>query len=696
MIRYGPMCINLNRPKYQTSLRLKPLQSIFILLAAIASISLHAANDRDSRLLVLGFDGMDPRLCQDLIAAGKMPNFEKLAGSGSFTPLATATPPQSPVAWSNVISGSHAGTHQIFDFIHRRPNPDIEGLPMEPFLSTSDIESPGHDKAIEFKQWRIPLASGKPVSLRRGPAFWDTLVAHGVKTTVYRIPANYPPPEVVGSGHFSCLCGMGTPDLLGGYGEFTCFTPYAPIIRPKIVPGGKFVYIYVNDHHTRATLIGPDNPVHGPDEHGRIPKLEIDFKVVRDPEADVVKIAIDDHVVLLNRSEWSDWLPLDFQTGFPGSAILEPLQAPVSVPAMVRFYVRSVHPDLVLYASPLNIDPLRPATPISTPDSFAVELATATGRFHTNGISEDARAARSGGFNEDEYLQQVDLVLQERIKQYRYALDEFDEGFLFYYFGTPDLLSHIFWRDRDPEHPGRNPDHGDRYASVIDDCYVEMDKLVGEALARLDDDDTLLILSDHGFTSFRRAVHLNTWLVDNGYLVLKKSSRRSEEPLFINVDWTQSRAYALGINGLFINQKGREKEGIVKAADATKLIDEISDKLRALRDTDESPAIADVYRVDQAFPGADPQLAPDLIIGYADNYRGSWSTALGGIADVVFEDNLDRWSGDHCVAPDLVPGILLSNRALKQSNPTLEDIAVTILNHYGIEPPAQMTGKSLW
>jgi len=655
-----------------------------------------ATDDGAPRLLMLGFDGLDPRLCKQLMAAGKLPHFSSLAATGSFMPLATSTPPQSPVAWSNVICGNHAGTHQIFDFIHRHPNPTEKDMPIRPFLSTSRVEPPASDRTIEMGQWRIPLSAGRNVLLRRGPTFWQRLIANGVDATIYRIPANYPPMQVPGPGYFKCLSGMGTPDLLGTYGEFTIFTPDAPLV-PKSVAGGKFVNLTLFDHRGKGILFGPENPLRRPDEYGYVPPLSIDFEVVRDPQAEVAKITVGSHLILLNPGEWSDWLPIDLDTGLPGTAIFEALQVPVSVPAMVRFYAYSVHPKLKLYVSPINIDPQRPVTAISTPPNFSQKLAQATGRYYTTGIPEDAKAIRTSAFNEDEFLQQVDLVLAERKRQYRYALEQFESGFLFFYFGTPDLLSHIFWRDRDPAHPGRDPAQGNRYANVIDDCYIQMDALLGQALETLHESDTVIVLSDHGFTSFRRSVHLNTWLLENGYLALKRPGTQAEASLFQDVDWSKTRAYAFGINGLFVNQQGREKHGIVPRGVSTDaLLTELGSKLLTLHDVDGSPAIAQVDRVDEVFPGADPELAPDLIIGYADNYRGGWSTALGGIPKIVFEDNLDRWSGDHCVAADLVPGVLYTNRQVRIIDPKLSDIAVTVSRFFEIEPAAEMTGRNLF
>ncbi len=647
------------------------------------------------RVLILGIDGMDPRLLQDLMDQGRMPNFSRLAETGSFVPLDTSAPPQSPVAWSNFISGADPGTHNIFDFIHRDPDPDEGSMAVLPFLSTSAVEPPARDWAIPLGDWHIPLFGPKVAQLRRGGAFWDDLIAHGVTTVMYRVPANYPAPEIDGR-RFDCICGMGTPDLLGTYGEFTFFTPDAPI-GGRNVGGGRFARLRMRKHRGAAVLSGPENFLRKPDERGHLPELTIEFEVVRDPRADVAKISIGDEIVLLAEGEWSDWVPVEFATGIPGSAVLSAMLLPTSANAMVRFYLKSVHPKLQLYVTPINIDPLKQVTPIGAPDSFPRELAEACGRYYTTGIPEDTKALRSGALTEDEFLSQVAVLRDERAKQFRYALDRFDRGVLFFYFGHTDQLAHIFWRDRDPDHPAHDPQEAEKYGTVIDDAYLEMDGLLGEALETLADDGTIIVMSDHGFTSFRRGLNLNSWLIENGYMTMRDGVPQETSMYFVGVNWSKTSAYALGLNALYVNQAGREREGIVASgAERRQLMADLKAGLLEITDDDGTPVVETVYVFDEHYPGADPALAPDILVGYADTYRASWSTAEGGSPLDLLEDNTDRWSGDHCIAHQLVPGILLTNRTVQLDDPNLTDLAPTILNLYGIDAPPQMTGRVLF
>jgi predicted AlkP superfamily phosphohydrolase/phosphomutase len=656
------------------------------------------------RALMIGMDGMDPVLLQRYMNEGKLPNFKKLSEQGGYKPLATSMPPQSPVAWSNVISGCDPGTHEIYDFIHRNPNPDDESMAIEPYLSTSSIEAASIHRELSLGDWHIPLTSDTLVLRREGPTFWDFLNEHGIDATIYRMPANYPVGDAHGHGHLQSLTGMGTPDLLGSYGEFTLFSAVAPA-EGRLVSGGSIKQLRAIKNRAEVELIGPPNFLKKPDEDGIVPDMTAKIGIVRDPDHDVVKIAIGDVIHIMKTGEWSDWTPVVFETGIPGSTALAALQAPTSISGMVRFYVKEVRPVLEIFVTPINIDPLAPAVPISEPAEFATELANATGRYFTAGIPEHTAEIQEGALNEDQWLDKANMILEERIVQYHHALSEFKSGCLFFYFGTPDQISHIFWRDQDPEHPGRLEKQGNKYSKVIEETYIKMDALVGEAMEAVTDKDTLIVMSDHGFASFRRGFNLNTWLHQNGYITRHESSsdeegeRNGEEEVaatgqpFADVDWTKSKAYGIGLNGLYLNLQGREKNGIVTNDEKAALLKKLTDELLAVRDTDGSQVIDKVYNTAVDYPDADPTIAPDLLIGYARNYRAGWPTLLGGFSKDIIEDNKDRWSGDHCIAAHLVPGILLSNKPITIEDPDLRDLAPTLLNVFGLAPPSELKGR---
>ena len=631
------------------------------LLAAAILVAAACSNQRSPgpRVIVLGFDGLDYSLTRDLIAQGRMPNFKRLADRGSFAPLGTTIPPQSPVAWSTFITGLDPGAHGIFDFIHRDPQTLV------PFLSTSKTEEGG--RSLTLGKWQVPLSGGSVELLRQGQPFWEVLEERGVETTIVRMPANFPPSGTATRE----LSGMGTPDILGTYGTFSFYTsePYA--FAGRTLAGGVVYPVDVYEGAVRAAIEGPNNPFLVKPE-----KLRAEFTAFVDGQQKFAKIVAGDEERLLRVGEWSDWVPVEFD--------MIPTQG---LRAEVRFYLKQLDPYFALYVSPPNIDPLDPALPISTPSDYAADLARATGRYYSQGMPEDTKGLKTGVLTPAEFLEQARLAGDENRRQYKYVLDGFHSGFLFYYFGNVDQVSHMMWRAMDPQHPAYNAERDKPYAHVVEELYVGLDAIVGETLDRMSADDLLVVMSDHGFTSWRRSFHLNSWLRDNGYVALA-DPRMTEDPgFFANVDWSKTRAYAMGLNGLYINLKGREKSGIVDAADRTALMDEISAKLRQVIDPQTgAPAITKVYSRDQVYSSAGhDNIAPDLIVGYAKGTRGSDESALGGMPPAVIVDNMDPWSGDHCMDHEAVPGILLTSRPLKKPAPSLQSLAAAILAEYGVE-----------
>jgi len=656
------------------------------------------------RVLAIAFDGMHPEIVANLMAQGRLPNFQRVASAGSFQKLQTSMPPHTPVAFSNIISGADAGTHQIFDFIHRDPVPAGDGLAVTPYFSTARAEQPEHQWAIPLGGWELPLSGGSTELMRRGPAFWDALIAAGIDTDVYYLPSNYPTPAPEGPGRFRAIGGMGTPDVTGSYGEFTSLTFNAPP-RGRHVDGGRFLRLSMFGDRGSAELAGPTNHLCRPEPGRPRNRMKLGIKVLRDPSRKVAQVTVSGHSVILNQAEWSDWIPVRFSTGIPGTNVLGAIGAPTTVAGMVRMLLKQVHPHVELYISPVNIDPLHPAVPISTPSQFASELAMQHGRFYTTGIPEDTKALSHGALNEDQFLGQSELAHEERVRQFRAALTDFRRGCMFFYFGTTDLLQHMFWRDRDPAHPAHDAVAAAEYGRVVEETYQRLDALVGEAIDQLDDQDRLLVLSDHGFDSFRRGFNLNSWLVENDFIKLIRAEKQGsakqgpyqhqQDKLFSNVDWAQSAAYGLGMNGLYLNQAGREKNGIVRTRDRAKILRELSERLLEVRDQDGSQVIDRIALVEDLYPGADPLIAPDIFIGYRKGYRASWETVLGNMPREQIVDNLDRWSGTHLINPDHVPGLLLTNFPVAESAPDLCDIAPTILHAFGIDTPAHMTGRPL-
>lgn len=664
---------------------------------AVAVLGYGAVGCKDSgangkKVLVLGCDGMDPKLVARLMAAGRMPHFAKLAAQGGFKPLTTSIPPQSPVAWSNFITGAGPGVHGIFDFIHRDP-----ARQCAPYFSTS-LDVPGAEPLFkpeiggyQFNSQQFnPFAKTAHTELaRRGTPFWDFLDARSIPVFLYRMPANYPPSKSP-NGHQCCLCDMGTPDALGTQGTYQHFStrPRAESddvgggmqfrIRTNFDTGGKF-----------ARLRGPHNE-YLPPQPGKSdpPQMTLDINIYPDKDRDVAKIVYvnqgitgDTTVdVVLNVGEWSDWTEVHFRKTPIGPVF----------PTMVRFYLQGVRPDIDLYVSPLNFVPTAPAAIISEPPKFVEEVGKRIGPFYTQGFAESFKARDTGVFNDAEYKIQADIVLAERMKLMNDALSQYKDGLLFFYFSSSDLQSHIFWWDNDDPHPCRSPEEAKKYQHVVEDLYTTLDGALGKCMEKLGDDTTIIVMSDHGFCNFRRGFGLNTWLREQGYLA-------ATDDLKTDADWSKSRAYGMGLNGLYINLKGRERDGIVEPAQRDALLREISEKLLAYvdKETGRHP-VKRVYRTDEVYQGPEAAKAPDLIIGYDRDYRASWNTCLGGFDKAVVIDNKNAWSADHCIAHDVVPGILLTNRRIVADEPALVDIAPTVLGEFGIATPSYMTGRNIF
>ncbi|MBI2822790.1 MAG: alkaline phosphatase family protein, partial [Acidobacteria bacterium] len=469
---------------------------------------------------MLGIDGMDPGLLARYIQEGKLPHFARLAEQGGLRTLTTTIPPQSPVAWSSLITGANPGEHGIFDFIHRDPKTLL------PYFSTSQVHPP--ERVLRLGGWVLPLQSGRTELLRQGTAFWTYLDRHKVPVVLFHMPANFPPVESKGR----TFAGMGTPDLLGTYGTFSLYTDDAALAARDIA-GGRVYRVAVAGNRVQTRLAGPPNPFR---EGGTA--AEIDLTLWIDPVRPVAKVAVQGEEMLLQEGEWSDWVPLEFP-------LLSPLQ---SVSGICRFFLKQVRPRLQLYVTPINLDPARPSLPLSTPEGYARQLQREAGYFYTQGIAEDTKALSAGVFNDGEYLQQARLVLEDQLRIFDLELERFDAGFLFFYFSGVDQNSHMFWRAIDPDSPAYTAEINRQYGGVLEQFYEEMDQVVGQAMSALDADTTLLVLSDHGFGPYRRSFNLNTWLLHNGYIILKEGAAPKGSDIFSAVDWSRTRAYSLGLN----------------------------------------------------------------------------------------------------------------------------------------------------
>jgi predicted AlkP superfamily phosphohydrolase/phosphomutase len=365
---------------------------------------------------------------------------------------------------------------------------------------------------------------------------------------------------------------------------------------------------------------------------------------------------------------------------------------------MVRFHLVQVAPVFELYCSPVNFDPDAPMFPLSSPPEYARELAEQIGTFYTTGMVEDHGGLNNGRFSEAAYLDQCQDALREREKMMLFELDRLDEGFFFCLFDTPDRVQHMFWRFGEQRHPANHGELHPEMARAIEEHYGVCDEVLGKALEYVDDQTLLIALSDHGMNSFQRGVNVNTWLHDQGILNLKDGIKPGDQAgdFFRHVDWSRTKAYALGLSGVYLNLKGREEQGIVDAADVESLKASIVKGLGGMPDPETGKmAVRSVATREEVYSGDYAAESPDLMINYNEGFRVSWGTALGAVPAGHFEDNEKKWGGDHIIDPTLVPGILFMNRAFKGEHASLLDMAPTILEALGVPKGPAMEGESL-
>ncbi len=618
-------------------------------------------------LIVLGIDGMDPGFLEAHWA--DLPNLDRLRHDGEFQRLATTMPPQSPVAWSTFITGTDPTQHGIYDFVSRNPRTLL------PFSSLGETEPAA---GISIGSYRIPLGSPKVHTFRRGAAFWETLKQRGIPVTLVKVPMDYPPEADAGAA----LSGLGVPDMQGTFGTFTFFTDDPSVTgdaslmeSARAVSGGRIVPVRVENRRAVLRVSGPANPFRS-DARQTAVGMTVDI----DPAQPVARFTLGNPAsgtaspgtsasasataFILREGEWSDWVQAEFPliAGMP------------SARGMFRVYAQQLAGGFRVYVSPVNIDPSSPEAKISAPSTYSASLARSAGLYYTQGIPEDTSALRQHVFRRAEYLAQSRIASHEQLALLKQSVTDFRGGFLFFHFFGVDQDSHMLWRKFDAD---------------LLETYRMVDDAIGWVRGH-SGNATLVVMSDHGFSTFNRAVNLNTWLLSQGYLKLRRPISEDAHDLLANADWSRTQAYAMGLNSLYLTSgtgppAGPRAEGATRDSNrnapdqAAAVLTEIAARLKAFRDPDTgAPVVTSVWE-----PHSRSAYAPDLIAGYAPGYRCSWDAALGGISRAIVEDNQDEWIGDHCIDPQFVPGVLLVDRKSGLANAALQDLPAWILARFG-------------
>jgi len=631
-----------------------------------------------TQVVVLGFDGADPNLLVKWMKEGKLPNLARLAERGSFRPLGTTNPPESPVAWASFATGLNPGGTGIFDFLRRDPQTYLPELALV-----------SREKA-KFLFGLIPIKPPRVTNERSGVPFYKAVADAGYKTTAIRVPLELPPTSLPGG---KLWAGLGVPDLRGTWGTFFYFgTDLTQWDVGDTEFGGKLVRLEINGNEASAEVEGPVDPT--ANSYRRI-SVPIHLQVASQSNAVTIQLA--GRAETVAEGHWSEWWHVKF-----------PITPFLSVHATCRFYVLQVSPDLRIYMSPLNLDPESPALPISFPANYTAELVKKHGPIKTVGWWHDTWALNEEKIDEGLFLEDSFRTMQT---QAEITLDELRNdppSLLVSVFLATDHISHMFFRLIDPGHPRYDAELAEKYGDAILQSYERMDRIVGDVERAMKPGGTLIILSDHGFHSFRKGFNTNTWLVQNGYMALKHPGAEEKTynlenlfgqgSFFPNVDWSRTKAYALGLGQIYLNLRGRERLGILDPGPETdRLLEEIRQKLEAVQDPDTHQSVVQkVYLGREIFHGPRMPEAPDLQVDFRDGYRTSWQTSLGAIPAGIVVANMKKWSGDHCASdPSDTQGIFLSNRKVVTPDPSILDIAPTVLSVLGVQFPGHLDGRPL-
>lgn len=619
------------------------------------------ARARVKRVVILGLDGMEPSLAEKYMAEGKMPNLSRLAKQGSYQKLGTTAPPLSPVAWSTFLTGCNPGKHNIFDFLTRDLRTYL------PLLSSVNIVPDAAPRRIG--PIRLPGRKADIRLLRKGKPFWNVLGEHGIFSNVIRVPITFPPERFRGV----LLSAMCVPDLRGSQGTFSFYSTRNGTNEEYI--GGEQIAVRREGKVIRTHLVGPTGP------QGRPLECPITITI---RGAGSAQLEVDGERYELVAGTYTSWVPVSFSAGLGKK-----------VRGICEFLLLSCEPQFELYVTPIQIDPDRPAMPISHPSVYSTYLSKSQGRFATLGLAEDTWGLNAKILDDDGFLHQCLEADSEREKMFFDALDKVRHGLCVCVFDGTDRIQHMFWRYIDPKHPAHAGQAANQRRDAIAELYSRMDELVGKTMAQCAGDDTLLmVISDHGFNSFRRGVDLNVWLEQNGYLTLKPDGRGKK--FLAGVDWSRTQAYCVGLAGIWLNIKGREVQGIVDPEEANAFRDEICEKLSKLVDPQSgASAVSRAFNSRKIYNGPYSVEAPDIIVGYNKDYRVSWEAAIGQPTDQLFHDNTKAWSGDHCIDPKLIPGVFFCSRKIESEQPRLMDLGPTVLDLFGVDVPSHMDGKPL-
>ncbi len=746
-----------------------PAAALLAVAAVGFSSTLQSRAAEYARVVIIGFDGADARLVERYMGEGNLPHLQKLRQDGGYSPLMPTNPPQTPVSWSAFATGKNPGKTGIFDFLKRQeagsylPTLAFTTETSRPFLwgprnalRLALIAAVGvfvlltgalllfkvrrlgaaiagvvagvaagagaHVIASDYLPQRLPWAHNN----RQGTTLWELVAAQGEPTQVIRVPQNFPATQVPNG---QVLSGLGVPDMRGRVGTPSFYTS-EPGFK---VTDNEFSVEVINlpgrSGSLKSAILGPINypfyqyPVDDAraglkgaeakraeaemkrelEERGIARRLDVPVTFTVAEDGSSVQIELQGHSQTVRAGEWSDWNVIKFPVNWLVDAA-QPLTG------IARWKVVATRPDLRIYLSPLSFHPECQPIPFSWPTSFAGALQGKLGFYKTLGWVEDTWTLPAGLVSDDFFIEDMNFTVDLFERMMEEQLSTSKDRLYVQVFDFTDRIGHMMWHYMDDTHPFHDPLNDSAHVAAMRgamlQAYQRMDTIVGRARELAGPDALFIVLSDHGFASFRKGMNYNSWLVDNGYMALVGDAGETKtledlfetRQFFEKVDWSRTKAYAMGLGGIYINLAGRERNGSVQpGAEYEQTRDALIAGLERSVDpaTGERP-VQKVYRREEIYSSFDPTLIPDLRVGNNLGYRIGWQTALGQVPRHIYEDNLKAWSGDHCsLDPSLVKGILFMNRPMARTDPHIVDLLPTVLSALKISIPTDVDGKPL-
>jgi len=699
------------------------MKSWFVFIALAATVAACGGNKvpahtGKSKVVILGFDGMDPDLVREFMAQGQLPNMKRLMEEGGLYDLGTTVSSESPTAWSSFATGVNPGKHNIYDFLIRDTSNYVINLGMGKVTPPESLADVRLIRSLPGSSWLdgIPVSRPKIESMRGGESFWVTAGKAGVPSSILTVPITFPP-ENVPNGEL--LSGLPLPDVRGTMGTYYYFaTDVSRYEEGDTEFGGLIKHLAFDGVTAKSEVIGPANPMvkkrikalynKGANlsdaDRTAIGELKtkenssIPLKITWTRGSNQALIDLGGQKITLKTGEWSKWINVRFD-----------INLLMRVHGMMQLYLMNAGNELQLYMSPVNFRPDNPPTAMSYPEDFAGKIFKTIGPYRTLGWAEATWGLNENRLSEQQFMDDVYRAFDDRAHVILNRLTDGNWDVLVGVIESTDRVQHMMWRYRDTTSPLYNAADAAKYGDSILRIYQRADTFIGEVRTHLDANTELMIVSDHGFHAWNKAVNVNTWLVEQGYMVLKGQSESRDRKLddlfgggtfWENVDWSKTRAYAMGLGQIYFNLRGREADGIVSpGAEYIALSDELVNKLKSdLIDPDTKQHIVrNVYKRDDVYSGEYLGNASDLQLGFEDGYRVSWQTAQGGTPKGIVYPNTQKWSGDHGGYDyATTSGVLITNRPISTTTPNIIDIAPTVLQHFGVAIPKAIDGKPLW